>query len=127
VSISRSLWRPLFLTYQGASTMFLNAFWKRCIILILLCLVHPHSCIPYVRMGFRICLQSVSLLCRDRVALQPGSQYSFLHLRPSSSLFFLTWTFHRRLASGVIPRYFTVSECGIWLSLMVTGMYCVFY
>ena len=42
----RSLWRSLFLTYQGAMTMFLSTFfWKRCIISILLCLVQPQALI----------------------------------------------------------------------------------
>jgi len=32
----------------------------------------------------------------------------FLYLRPSPSHFFLTWAFHRSLASKVMPRYLAV-------------------
>ena len=47
----------MFLMYLGGMTMFLSTLlWNRCIMSILLCLVQPQSWIPYVQMGFRICL-----------------------------------------------------------------------
>jgi len=43
-STCKSLWRSLFLMYQGALTMCLSTlFWNRCIMSILLCLVQPQS------------------------------------------------------------------------------------
>ena len=65
-STSRSLWRSLFLMYQGAMTMFRSTlFWNHCMMSMLLCLVQPHNWIPYVQMGFSICLYRSSLLWRD--------------------------------------------------------------
>ena len=41
-STSRSLWKSLFLMYQGALTMFRSTlFWNRCMMSVLLCLVQP--------------------------------------------------------------------------------------
>jgi len=62
-STCKSLWRLLFLMYQGALTMCLSTLlWNHCIMSILLCLVQPHSWIPYVQMGFKICLYKRSFL-----------------------------------------------------------------
>ena len=67
-----SLWRSLFLMYQGALTMCLSTlFWNLCIIFILLCLVQPQSWIPYVHTGFSICLYMMSLLWRDSEEFLP--------------------------------------------------------
>jgi len=56
----------------------------------------------YVQTGFRICLYKGSLLWRDSEEFLPISQDNFLDLRSSSSRFFLTWAFHRSLASKVM-------------------------
>jgi len=85
-SISRSLWRSLFLMYQSAVTV----FWNRYIMSILLCLVQPQSWISYVQTGFNICLYRRSLLWRDSEESLLISN-TFFYLRPSSSRFFLTW------------------------------------
>jgi hypothetical protein len=45
-----------------------------------------------------------------------------LYLSSSSSLFFLTWAFHRSLASKVMPRYLAVLAYGMFWLLIVTGM-----
>ena len=123
MSTPRSLWRSLFLMYQGALTVFLSTlFWILCIVSILLCMVQPQSWIPYVQTGFSICLYKSSLLWRDSDESLPISQYIFFYLRPSSSRFFLTWAFHQSLASKVTPRYLAVlAYCTFWL-LIVTGM-----
>jgi hypothetical protein len=73
--IHLSLWRSLFLMYQGAMTMCLSTlFWNRCIMSILLCLVQPQSWIPYVQTGFRISLYKMSLLRKDSEEFLPISQ-----------------------------------------------------
>ena len=96
-STSRSLWRSLFLMYQGALTMLLSTlFWNHRIMSILLCLVQPQSWIPYVQTGFSICLYRSSLLWRDSEEFLPISQYIFLYPRPSSFRFFLTWAWSCR-------------------------------
>ena len=77
---------------------------------VLLCFVHPHSCMPQGHTGFNICLYRISLLCIDRADLLPTSQYILLYLSPSSSRFFLTCAFQRSLASSVRPGYFAVFE-----------------
>ena len=119
-STSRSLWRSLFLMYQGALTMFWSTlFWNR-IMSILLCLVQPQSWIPYVQTGFSICLYS--LLWRDSEEFLPISQYLFVYLSPSSSHLFLTWVFHRSLVSRVMPRCLAVLAYGTFWMLIVTGM-----
>jgi len=51
----------------------------------------------------------MSLLWRDSEQFLPINQYIFLYLRSSSSRFFLTWPFHRRLASKAMPRYFRIN------------------
>jgi hypothetical protein len=45
-----------------------------------------------------------------------------LYLSSSSSIFFLTWAFHRNLASNVMPRYLAVLAYGTYWLLIVTGM-----
>jgi len=122
-STCSSLRRSLFLMYQGALTMCLSTlFWNLCIIFILLCLVQPHSWIPYVHTGFSICLYMMSLLWRDSEEFLPINQYIFLYLRSSSSRFFLTWAFHRSLASKVMPRYLAVLVYSTFWLLIVIGM-----
>jgi len=119
----RSLWRSLFLMYQGALTMCLSTlFWNLCIIFILLCLLQPQSWIPYVHTGFSICFYMMSLLWRDSEEFLPINQYIFLYLRSSSSPFFLTWAFHWSLASKVMPRYLAVLAYGTFWLLIVIGM-----
>jgi hypothetical protein len=99
-STSRSLWRSLFLMYQGALTLFLSTwFWNRCILSMLLGLVHPQSWIPYVQTGFRICLYIRSLLWRDSEEFVPISQYIFFvsYVYIMNYIFWLTmW-----LSSGI--------------------------
>jgi len=122
-SSCRSLWRSLFLMYQGALTMCLSTlFWNHCIMSILLCLVQPHSWIPYVQTGFRICFYKRSLSWRNSEEFLPISQNIFLYLRSSSSRFFLTWAFHRSLASKVMPKYLAVLAYGTFWLLIVIGM-----
>jgi len=89
---------------------------------VLLCFMHPYSCMPKVHTGFNICLYSISLLCIDRADLLPMSQYIFLYFSPSSSRFFLTRAYKRSLASGVMPRHFAVFEWGMTLSFIVIGV-----
>jgi len=122
-STSRSLWRSLFLMYQAALTMFRSPWFRnRCIISILLCLAQPQIWIPYVQTGLSICLYRSSLLWRYSEEFLPISQYIFLYLRPSSSRFFLTWAFHRSLASRFMSRYLPVLSYGTFWLLIVTGM-----
>jgi hypothetical protein len=45
-----------------------------------------------------------------------------LYLRSSSSRFFLTWAFHRSLASKVMPKYLAVLAYGTFWLLIVIGM-----
>ena len=71
-STCRFLRRSLFLTYQGALAICLSTlFWNHCIMSMLLCLVQPHSWIPYVQRGFSICLYKMSLLWRDSEEFLP--------------------------------------------------------
>ena len=124
ISIWRSLWRSASLIYQSASTMFLSAlFWNLWMLSVLLCFLHPHSCMPKVHTGFNICLYSISLLCIDRADLLPMSQHIFFYFSPSSSRFFLTCAFQRSLASSVMPRYFAVLEWGMTLPFRVIGIW----
>jgi hypothetical protein len=45
MSILRSLWRSVFRTYEGASTVFLSTlFWNHCVMAVLLSFVHSYSC-----------------------------------------------------------------------------------
>jgi hypothetical protein len=68
-STSSSMWRSLFLMYQGALTMFLNTlFWNRYIMSILLCLVQPKSLITYVQTGFNI---SIEVVCYEGTVRSP--------------------------------------------------------
>ena len=56
----RSLWRSLFLMYQGALAMFRSTLsWNRCIMSILLCLAQPQSWVPYVQTGFIVFVQTL--------------------------------------------------------------------
>jgi len=45
---------------------------------VLLCFLHPHSCVPQVHTGLNICLYSLSLLCINRADLLAMSHYIFL-------------------------------------------------
>jgi len=82
-STSGSLWRSLFLMYQGALTMLLSIlFSNRCIMSILHCVVQPQSWIPYVQKGVNICLYRRSLLWRDSEESIPSSHYTFCILGP---------------------------------------------
>jgi hypothetical protein len=46
----------------------------------------------------------------------------FLYLRSSSSRFYLTWAFHRSLASKVMPRYLALLAYGTFWLLIVIEM-----
>ena len=92
----RSLWRSLFLIYQGALTMCLSTlFWNLSIIFILLCLVQPHSWIPYVHTGFSMCSKYICFHFLQKVAWWSDWWLFFhvhtVHLDNYQSFFFTNW------------------------------------
>ena len=79
----RSLWRSLFLMYQGALTACLSTlFWNLCIMSILLCLVQPQNWIPkYKRVLGFVSIRWVCYGETARSSFQSPNIFFFLYLK----------------------------------------------
>ena len=91
---------------------------------ILLCLMQPQSWIPYVRMGFRICLYKGSFLCRDSEEFLPISQYSFFVSYVQFLSFLFDMGFPAELSVQGHAKVF--SHVSIWYLLIVKSKWDVF-
>jgi hypothetical protein len=115
------MWRVKLETYQGALVIKCKTLdWNLWIFFVFDGFVQPHSCIPYVHMGFIMHLYSRSLFSMDNLDLRPKSQDISHSLKFNFWRFVLTCFCHVSFWSRYKPKYFTSVWTSIFILLMIT-------
>jgi hypothetical protein len=103
--ICRWLWRVSLETYHGALVIRRRTLdWNLWIIFVFDGFAQPHSCIPYVHMGFILHLYSRSLFSMDNLDLRPQNQDISRSLKFSFWRFVSTCFCHVSFWEGYNPK-----------------------